>query len=111
MHLQASPSSLSKTTSRDDMFEKLLLEEELLKLTMTTASLLILESEDCVDNFEKQFSVAGKEAFIGSFSENLMTLVTTLKKRNKAGKKAGKSTYSYLNPSAVPASIDILEKK
>ena len=87
MHLQASPSSLSKTTSRDDMFEKLLLEEELLKLTMTTASLLTLESEDCVDNLEKQFSIAGKEAFIGSFSENLMILVTTLKRETKQAKK------------------------
>ena len=54
---------------------------------MTTASLLTLESEDCVDNFEKQFSVAGKEDFIGSFSENLMILVTTLKRETKQAKK------------------------
>jgi hypothetical protein len=46
-----------------------------------------LESEDGVDNLEKQCSVAGKEAFIGSFSENLMILVTTLKRETKQAKK------------------------
>jgi hypothetical protein len=106
MHLLASPSSISETTSRDDMFEKLLPEEEMMKLTMTTANLLTMDSKDCVDNLEEQFSVVGKEAY-KKFQSKLDVISDDIEKRNKACKKAGKPTYSYLNPTAVPASIDI----
>jgi hypothetical protein len=105
LHLRQDVSS-SETTSRDYMFEKLLPEEELMKQTLTTARILTLPSEDCIDNLEKQFDDVGKEAY-KKFQSKLDVISDDIEDRNKASKKAGKATYSYLNPTAVPASIDI----
>ena len=71
-----------------------------------TVHLLTLPSETCLDKLDKQFSDIGSEGY-AKFKVKLDEIGDDVEVRNKASKKAGKAVYSYLNPSVVPASIDI----
>ena len=71
-----------------------------------TVHLLTRPSETCLDKLDKQFSDIGSEGY-AKFKVKLDEIGDDVEVRNKASKKAGKAVYSYLNPSVVPASIDI----
>eukprot|EP00571_Detonula_confervacea_P012828 CAMPEP_0172300922 /NCGR_PEP_ID=MMETSP1058-20130122/2916_1 /TAXON_ID=83371 /ORGANISM="Detonula confervacea, Strain CCMP 353" /LENGTH=743 /DNA_ID=CAMNT_0013010869 /DNA_START=154 /DNA_END=2385 /DNA_ORIENTATION=+ len=71
-----------------------------------TVHLLTLPSNTCIDNLSRQFDGVGEESYT-KFVENLDKIGDVIEDRNKESKNSGKAVYSYLNPSVVPASIDI----
>jgi hypothetical protein len=95
-----------RESSSDDMYGELLPDEGLMKQTLSTANILTLPSYTCVDNLEKQFNDVGKKAY-EKFQSKLDVIGHDIEDRNYKNKLAKKPTYSYLHPSAVPASIDI----
>lgn len=68
--------------------------------------LLTFPSDHCLDNLSKEFASIGTEAY-ATFLKRLHIISDDINTRNEEAKKANKATYNYLNPSHVPASIDI----
>lgn len=85
--------------------------EEWLKMDVSlqatqTVHILTLPSNTCIDNLSDNFAKTGTKAY-AKFQKNLDKITDGVNDRNKESKKAKKAVYSYLNPSVVPASIDI----
>jgi len=123
LHLRADLSMLPKDDSeiREWMFENMLPiiktdDDWLKKATLThsapaidslmTVNLLTTPSNHCLDNLSDKFENIGTEAY-DKFLKNLNVISGEIEARNKEAKKANKAPYDYLNPSNVPASIDI----
>ena len=103
--LFTSPEKLT-TVSRDDIFGTILPDKNYTKLTILLVQSLTLPSETCIDNLENSFNEVGTESY-KKFQLKLDVISEDIEDRNKAKKKKGEATYSYLNPTNVPASIDI----
>ena len=73
---------------------------------ISMAQVLNLPSDHCLDNLSEEFATIGKEAY-GTFLKRLNAISDEINARNEEAKKANKATYNYLNPTVVPASIDI----
>jgi arachidonate 5-lipoxygenase len=74
---------------------------------LTTVYTITLPSDHCIDNLhEKHFSEVGEKAY-KKFQKTLDTIKDLNDKRNSDAKNANKFVYNFLNPSVVPASIDI----
>ena len=73
---------------------------------ISMAQLLNLPSDHCLDNLSDEFATIGKEAY-GTFLKRLNAISDGINARNEEAKKANKAMYNYLNPTVVPASIDI----
>ena len=120
LHLRADLSMLPKDDSkiREWMFENMLpiirTDDEWLKEatgvpaidSLKIANLLTTPSNHCLDDLSDKFEHIGKEAY-DKFLKNLNVISEEIEARNKEAKKANKPQYDYLNPSNVPASIDI----
>ena len=68
--------------------------------------ILTLPSHHCIDNLSGQFDNIGNKSYV-KFVKNLDEIGDEVEARNKESKKAGEAVYHYLNPSVVPASVDI----
>ena len=68
--------------------------------------LLTFPSDHCLDNLSEEFASIGTAAY-ATFLKRLHIISDEINTRNEEAKKANKATYNYLNPSNVPASIDI----
>mmetsp|Transcript_15810 Transcript_15810/g.24571 ORF Transcript_15810/g.24571 Transcript_15810/m.24571 type:complete len:263 (-) Transcript_15810:228-1016(-) len=127
LHLRADLSTMPKDDAeiRDWMFENMfphirtdddwLKESSALGLTasgpaaiasLQTVRLLTLPSKNCIDNLSEKFEDVGTEAY-DKFLKNLNVISEEIEARNDEAEKANKAPYNYLNPSNVPASIDI----
>ena len=85
----------STTTGRDAALDSLVM-----------VHILTLPSDHCIDNLSDQFVTIGEESY-SKFLDNLDEIGDGIEERNRLSKDAGDAIYSYLNPSVVPASIDI----
>ena len=74
--------------------------------SLVMARRLTLPSSHCLDNLSDEFDTIGKEAY-DTFLANLKVISAGINVRNKEAEKANKAPYNYLNPSVVPASIEI----
>ena len=74
--------------------------------SLVMARRLTLPSSHCLDNLSDEFDTIGKKAY-DTFLANLKVISTGINVRNKEAEKANKAPYNYLNPSVVPASIEI----
>jgi hypothetical protein len=76
--------------------------------SLSIARLLTLPSVHCLDNLSEEFTTTsiGSIAY-GNFLANLKVISDGINARNKEAEKAKKAPYNYLNPSVVPASIEI----
>lgn len=74
--------------------------------TIQTVRLLTIPSDHCLDNLSEEFASIGTAAY-ATFLKRLHIISDEINTRNEEAKKANKATYNYLNPSVVPASIDI----
>ena len=93
-------------SSREDIFKNALPVKANAKKTIQTTRILTLPSETCIDNIEGNFSKVGKKSY-SKFQSKLDAIGGDIERRNKKNEKAGKAIYCYLNPSVVPASVDI----
>lgn len=73
---------------------------------LQTVRLLTLPSKNCLDNLSDKFESVGTESY-DKFLTNLNVISKEIEARNEEAVKANKAPYNYLNPSNVPASIDI----
>lgn len=98
-------------TDRKDIFEKglpgkFLIADDDPNPLLQILNTLTLPSETCVDNLNKKFSDVGEKSYT-KFQKELDGIGQEIEARNKINKENGKHVYSYLNPTVVPASIDI----
>jgi len=103
--LYVRPPKLSPA-SRNDVFEAVLPDLEGASFVMNLVRGLTLPSETCVDNLDGCFSEVGEKSY-RKFQSKLDVISDEIEARNKSKKKKGEAIYSYLNPTVVPASIDI----
>ena len=96
----------SSKASRKDVFDKVMPDLGMAIKTMQLTRLLTTPSETCIDNLDENFSEVG-EASYNKLQVKLDAISDEIEDRNVANKKKGAAVYSYLNPSVVPASIDI----
>lgn len=73
---------------------------------LKTARLLTLPSKNCLDNLSDKFESVGTKSY-DKFLTNLNVISKEIEARNEEAEKANEAPYNYLNPSNVPASIDI----
>ena len=74
--------------------------------SLSMVRLLTTPSKNCLDNLSDRFETIGTEAY-DKFLKNLNFISEEIEARNEEAEKANKAPYNYLNPSNVPASIDI----
>ncbi len=125
LHLRADLSSLPKDDAEirgwmfENMFPVIRSDDEWLKEataqfvagpaaldSLQMVHILTTPSPYCLDNLSNQFAKIGTESY-AKFHKNLNFISEEINARNKVAEKAKKPQYNYLNPSNVPASIDI----
>lgn len=95
-----------ETVTRENIFNGVLPELEDAASNMLTIRALTLPSESCIDNLDDSFSDYGEKSY-KKFKAKLDVISNRIEERNEKSKKNGDGVYSYLNPTVVPASIDI----
>jgi arachidonate 5-lipoxygenase len=98
--------ALLPASNCEDIFKNALPTVANAQQIITTTTILTLPSQDCIDNLQNNFSTIGNKSYT-KFQSKLDEIGDGIERRNKESKKAGNAVYSYLNPSVVPASIDI----
>jgi len=99
-------------TDRNDIFKNALPTKYFLEEmgdpfgSIEMVNTLTLPSETCIDNLNRNYAEVGTKSY-SKFQSNLDKIGEGIEKRNKKNKSKRKAVYTYLNPTVIPASIDI----
>jgi len=100
------PKSDSGASEREWIFANFFPHIDTQREVIKVVHLLTIPSDHCVDNLENEFPSIGAKSY-ATFQAKLDEIGDEIEARNKQAAKEKKGLYNYLNPSVVPASIDI----